>query len=263
MRRIGLEALERVLYPVIPVVVTAEHQGRVGGMLAAWWMQASFTPPILAVAIAPERYTYKLVRESGVFAFNLLDFKLVDKAPFLGDVSERLLPGKIREAGLNIVRGEVLGAPLIAEASAAVELELVDVVEAGDHDVFLGEAKAVYTVDDFRGGMWSLETYRPLMYLGRTRRPGPVYRVYLTPRGWERREIEFAGGKLKPLAEKRVRLISRVEEAVKASSSREEAVDAVRRILSEEGLDPSDAEYLVEDALRRAKSYRRRGQSSS
>ncbi|WP_082398120.1 flavin reductase [Aeropyrum camini] len=69
---------------------------------------------------------------------NLLDFRLADKAPFLGDVSERILPGKIKEAGLNIVRGEVLGAPLIAEASAAVELELVDVVEAGDHDIFLG-----------------------------------------------------------------------------------------------------------------------------
>jgi len=78
---VGLEVLERLLYPVVPVLVTAEHGGRVGGMLAAWWMQASFNPPLLAVAIAPERYTYKLVRESGVFAFNLLDFRDAPRRP--------------------------------------------------------------------------------------------------------------------------------------------------------------------------------------
>ncbi|WP_369406397.1 hypothetical protein [Aeropyrum camini] len=32
-------------------------------------MQASFTPPIMAVAIAPERFTYNLLSDSGVFAF--------------------------------------------------------------------------------------------------------------------------------------------------------------------------------------------------
>lgn len=251
LRRVDLGDLERLLYPVVPVLVTAEYGGRVGGMLAAWWMQASFNPPMLVVAIAPERYTYKLVRESGVFAFNLLDFSHVERTPYLGDVSERFLPGKLERAGFHVVRGEALGAPIVAEASAAVELRLVKVVEAGDHDVFIGEAVAAYAVDDFSGGMWRLESYRPLMYLGRTRRPGPVYRVYLTPKGWEVRRLEYAAGDLKPLAERRIRLMDRVVGVVRSKGETPEAVEEVRRILESEGLDPGDAEYLVEEAVRR------------
>ncbi len=251
LRRVDLGVLERLLYPVVPVLVTAEHGGRVGGMLAAWWMQASFNPPILAVAIAPERYTYKLVRESGVFAFNLLDFRHVEKAPYLGDVSERFLPGKLEKAGFHVIQGEALGAPIIAEAAAAVELRLVKVVEAGDHDIFLGEAVAAYAVDDFSGGMWRLKSYRPLMYLGRTRRPGPVYRVYLTPKSWERRELEYAGGELKPLAQKRIELMERIVEIVKKRGKTPEAIEEARNLLESEGLDPGDAVYLVEEASRR------------
>lgn len=251
MRRVDLGAIERLLYPVIPVLVTAEYKGRVGGMLAAWWMQASFNPPILAVAIAPERYTYKLVKESGVFAFNLLDFSYVERAPYLGDVSERFLPGKLEKAGFHIVRGEVLGAPIVAEASAAVDLKLLKIVEAGDHDIFLGEAVAAYAIEDFAGGMWRLESYRPLMYLGRTRRPGPVYRVYLTPQAWERRELEYAGGDLKPLAQKRMELMEKIVEIVKRKGKTPEALEEARNLLRSEGLEPEDAVYLVEEASRR------------
>ena len=251
MKRVNLSLLERLLYPVVPVLVTAEYRGRVGGMLAAWWMQASFNPPILAVAIAPERYTYKLVVKSGVFAFNLLDFRHVDKTPYLGDVSERFLPGKLEKAGFHIVRGEVLGAPIVAEASAAVELRLVKRVEAGDHDIFLGEAVAAYAVEDFRDGMWRLEAYRPLMYLGRTRRPGPVYRVYITASAWERREIEYAGGDLKPLARRRFELVERVVEVVRRKGKTPEALREVEDMLRSEGLEPEDAVYLVEEAYRR------------
>ena len=251
LRRVDLELLDRVLYPTIPVLVSAEYDGRVGGMLAAWWMQASFNPPLLAVAIAPERYTYKLIVSSGVYSFNLLDFSLVDKTPYLGDVSERFFRGKLSEAGLHVVRGEVLGAPIIAEAVAAVELKLVKVVEAGDHDIFIGEAAAVYASDDFSGGMWRLERYRPIMYLGRTRRPGPVYRVYVTASRWERREIEYAGGPLKPAAERRLRLVNRVVEVVKRVNDPGKAVEEVKRLLASEGLEEDDARYLVDEAVRR------------
>lgn len=253
LRRLGLNVLERVLYPVTPVLVTARHDGRVGGMLAAWWMQSSFHPPTLSVAIAPERYTYKLIERSRVFAFNLLDFKFVNKMPYLGDVSERFLPDKIENAGFNIVEGEVLGAPIVAESSAAVELKLSKIVNAGDHDIFIGEAMAVYAIDDFRNGMWGLETYRPLMYLGRTRRPGPVYRVYLTPTGWKREKIEFARGELREYAEKRVNLIEKITEIVRKSASIGEAVEKAKSILREQGLEEDDAPYLVDDVVRRLK----------
>ncbi len=249
LSRVDTGLAERLLYPVIPAAVTAEYDGVTGGMLAAWWMQTSFNPLMVAVAIAPERYTYKLVSKAGVYALNLLPYDALEAAPFLGDISARFMRDKLERSGLTIRRGEVLGAPLIEAAYAALELRLHSRIPAGDHDIFLGIVEAAYAGHPVEEGMWRLEGFKPLMYLGRTRRPGPVRRVYITPAGWERSELEYAAG-MKSLVEARLNLSRRIKEIVETSNDRREAVERVRSLLEELGLDPEDASLLVEDALR-------------
>jgi flavin reductase (DIM6/NTAB) family NADH-FMN oxidoreductase RutF len=252
LRRIDLGEAERLLYPVIPAFVTSEFNGRVGGMLAAWWTQLSFKPFLVGVAIAPERFTYKLIRRSKVFALNLLDFKYVDRTPLLGDVSERFYPDKLRAAGFTVVKGDVLGAPIVLEASVALELTLTNIVETGDHDLFIGEVKATYAREEFKG-LWDLRLYKPLMYLGRTRRPDVVRRVYVTLKDIDVRELEYAPGSLKEYSNLRFKVLEEVEEAVKHLSNRslEEKLQAIARILESHGLDPGDAEYYLEEVGRR------------
>ncbi|MET1127765.1 MAG: flavin reductase family protein [Thermoproteota archaeon] len=252
MKRVSLESAERLFYPVIPALVMAEHRGRVGGMLAAWWTQLSFKPLLVGVAIAPERYTYKLIRGSGVFGLNLLDFSKVEITPYLGDVSARFMPDKLERAGLSIVKGEVLGAPIVAEAAAAVEAKLAKVVELGDHDLFVGEVVAAYAIEDFQG-MWRLKDYKPLMYLGRTRRPGPVRRVYLAARGWDRVELEYAGGELRRFAELRREVLNRAIEIVKSSPTADEAKLKLRELIRSYGLEEDDVDFYLEEALRTLK----------
>jgi flavin reductase (DIM6/NTAB) family NADH-FMN oxidoreductase RutF len=252
LRRIDLAEAERLLYPVIPAFVTSEFNGRVGGMLAAWWTQLSFKPFLVGVAIAPERFTYKLVRSSKIFALNLLDFKYVDRTPLLGDVSERFYPGKLKAAGFTIVKGDVLGAPIVLEATAALELTLMDIIKTGDHDLFIGEVKAAYAREEFKG-LWDLRLYKPLMYLGRTRRPDMVRRVYVAFKDVDVRELEYAPGPLKEYSNLRFKVLEEVEEAVKRLSnvSLEEKLQAIARILESHGLDPGDAEYYLEEVGRR------------
>ncbi len=256
LKRIDLSNAERLFYPTVPVLVTVEYNGRIGGMLAAWWCQVSFKPLLVAVAIAPERYTYKLIKKSGVFALNLLDYSLVDKTPFLGDVSERFFKDKIREAGLTIMRGEVLGAPIVTEAAAAIEARLYKIVEAGDHDLFIGEVVAAYAIEDFENGMWRLKKYRPLMYLGRTRRPGPVYRVYVAAKEFEKRELEFAAGRLKEYAERRRMVLNEVYRAADEARTEDELRQVIAEIVSKYGLEADDVEYYFEEARRRMKTKR-------
>ncbi len=252
LRRVDLGEAERLLYPVIPAFVTSEFNGRVGGMLAAWWTQLSFKPFLVGVAIAPERFTYKPIRRSKVFAVNLLDFKYVDRTPLLGDVSERFYLDKLRAAGFTVVKGDVLGAPIVLEASAALELALTNIVETGDHDLFIGEVKAAYAREEFKG-LWDLRLYKPIMYLGRTRRPDVVKRVYVTLKDVDVRELEYAPGSLKEYSNLRFKVLEEVEEAVKHLSnvSLEEKLQAIARILESHGLDPGDAEYYLEEVGRR------------
>jgi flavin reductase (DIM6/NTAB) family NADH-FMN oxidoreductase RutF len=249
-KNVDIRDVERLLYPVKPTVVTAGAEGRVGGMLAAWWTQLSFSPFLVGVAVAPERFTYRLLSESNSFGLNFLDFKYVDKMPYLGDVSERFMHGKLEKAGFSIVRGEKLGVPLIGEASAALELEKFRVIEMGDHDFFVGKVVAAYAVDDFRDGMWKLEGYSPLFYLGRTRRPAKVQRFYLGLKTPQIRALELAGGELKKYFEERISFRSEIEAALKDEGTIEEKIKTLEEIVRKKGLDFRDLELLVEDAIR-------------
>ena len=249
LKRVDVSQAERLFYPVTPVLVTVEYNGRVGGMLAAWWTQLSFKPFLVGVAIAPERFTYKLVLEAGVYGLNILGWEFVDKAPYMGDVSERLLPGKLERAGLRFFRGEELGVPLVEGALAALEVRLVEIHRTGDHDLFVGEVVSAYAAEHF-DGLWDPERHRPLMYLGRTRRPGPVYRVYLTPRGFDVKRIEFAPGELKEYSKRRINILNAVRDAVKGVKSWDEAVNIVKGILRKHGLPEEDAIYYVDEVMR-------------
>ncbi|MFA5761900.1 MAG: flavin reductase family protein, partial [Dehalococcoidales bacterium] len=59
-------------YPRIPLIVTASHQGRDNGMAVAWHMPMSKNPPLIAFVTGTSHFTYKLIKESGEFAVNLL-----------------------------------------------------------------------------------------------------------------------------------------------------------------------------------------------
>jgi len=239
---------ERLLYPVVPAVVSAESGGRVCAMLAAWWTQLSFQPFLVGVAVAPERFTYRLIVESGVFGLSFLPFSFVDRTPFLGDVSCRFMPDKLERGGFRVTRGGELGAPLIEGAAAALEARLVKVVETGDHDLVVWAVASAYAVGGFTG-IWDLGRYKPLMYLGRTRRPGPVRRVYATIGEAVVREVPYAPGELAGAAERRRRVLEKAVEA-----ARRGGLEAVVEALREEGLDPSDAKYYAREAERAASS---------
>jgi flavin reductase (DIM6/NTAB) family NADH-FMN oxidoreductase RutF len=53
-------------------VMTAEADGERGGMLVTWVMQASFSPPLVAVAVKGSAHTTSVMKRSGAFALNFM-----------------------------------------------------------------------------------------------------------------------------------------------------------------------------------------------
>ncbi len=251
---IPVQYLDRLIYPVIPAFVVVSSGDRVGGLLAAWWTQLSFKPLLVGVAIAPERYTYRLLCSSDRFSINLVGFEYVDSMPYIGDVSERFLKDKIRRAGFNIGWNEEYGVPYIEEAHGYIALRLIDRRPYGDHDLFVGEVLAAYADDAFVDGMWDLSRYRPIMYLGRTRRPAKVKRVYVTFKEFTRRDLEFAGGELKKYSESRYAVLNRLRNIYRKykDADREVLEGKFREVLREYGLDDEDVKYYIEELSRTA-----------
>jgi len=58
---VGGDKFHRLFYPQVPVIITSQFEGRVGGMPAIWCVPLSFKPPLIGVAIAPEHETYKIL----------------------------------------------------------------------------------------------------------------------------------------------------------------------------------------------------------
>ncbi|MEL9991248.1 MAG: flavin reductase family protein [Thermoproteus sp.] len=235
LKEVRLNDFHYILYPATVPIIAARAGGEVGAMPAVWTTSISISPPLLMTALAPERRTYRLVRESGYFTVNLLDFSRAGALAFIGDVSARFVPDKLERANLKLVPAKRVPSVYVEEASAVIECELKEVLDVGgDHDIFVGRVVAAYASEDFTEGGWRLERYKPVLYVGRTRRPGPVRRRFATT--GEVAEFEYARGMSQAVEERR--------------KAREAAESAVRDLAEKLGRSQRDAAYLLLDVLK-------------
>ncbi len=102
---------------------------------ANWVMQASFLPPMVAVAVEHDGQSLGMIRESGVFTVNVYEATQRRMAGRLARPAARA-PQKIEETDY---RDGVTGAPVIADCLGYVECRVAGELASGDHTLVLGE----------------------------------------------------------------------------------------------------------------------------
>lgn len=156
----------RLVQPGLTVLITSSYDGNDALMAAAWISPVSYIPPRIAVAISPERYTYDVVRNSGMFAVNIMEFKYVDSVCKAGILSGRDYRDKFLAVGLSRSRGYKLPIVTVKEAVGVVECKVLNVVPAGDHDIFIGDVVIAYVnKDDAYNTHWDIHNYEPILYI--------------------------------------------------------------------------------------------------
>lgn len=126
------------------VLVTARHQGKNNVMTAAWCMPASKSPPMVALAIGPSRFTHDMIINSGEFTVCVPGSDLGPEVICCGTCSGREVEDKFARCGLTPVTGEEVSAPLIRECLGGLECRLDSHPTAGDHSIIVGEVVAVW-----------------------------------------------------------------------------------------------------------------------
>jgi flavin reductase (DIM6/NTAB) family NADH-FMN oxidoreductase RutF len=101
---------------------------------AAWVMQVSFDPLLLALSINPEHASYPLLHAGGGFTVNVLKQGQEDLARRFGTKSGR---DEDKLAGIRWRPGRT-GAPILEDGLAYFDCELSGEMGAGDHDLTLG-----------------------------------------------------------------------------------------------------------------------------
>jgi flavin reductase (DIM6/NTAB) family NADH-FMN oxidoreductase RutF len=117
-------------------VLTARHEGEVAAATVNWLTQASFTPPLIVVAVKADSKTHSLIEQSQAFAVNILEEGQKEAAAaFFGPT--RVEGDKIN--GYEFEEGPETRAPLLLATPAWFECRLVEAVKRGDHTIFIGE----------------------------------------------------------------------------------------------------------------------------
>jgi len=155
------EALGFLPHPLTIVCSGDVEAGRINGMTAAWVSRVSWDPPMIAVAIAPERYTLELIKEFREFTVNVVSPRLVKAAmEVFGMLSGRSV-NKFEKAGVKYRRGKRVRAPIIEDAHAAYECVLEAMYGAGDHVIVVGRVVNAW-VGDSSPVIWYRESTREL-----------------------------------------------------------------------------------------------------
>ena len=114
-------------------VVGVVHGEVRNAFTAAWVMQVSFDPLLLALSINPHHSSYGLLKEGGAFSVNVLKKGQLELAAHYGR------PAGAEKLVLIEWMASRNGVPLLLESLAWFECQVVGEHPAGDHVLVLGK----------------------------------------------------------------------------------------------------------------------------
>lgn len=96
---------------------------------------------MVMVGIVPSRYSYHLIKETGLFVVNLVAEQNEDDFNYLGSHSGRD-ENKLEKINSKVINGEKVDAPVLVDFPVTIECQVVDSIKTGSYEMFVG--KVVY-----------------------------------------------------------------------------------------------------------------------
>ena len=128
----NIESVLKHLTHGVYVVGVAEGE-QTNAFTAAWVMQVSFAPVLLAISINPEHYSYQLLKKGKVCSVNVLSQQQMSMAMHFGQsgIKDKMAVGTWAAA--------LTGAPVLQEGLAYFDCKVSHEVSAGDHQLVICE----------------------------------------------------------------------------------------------------------------------------
>ncbi len=126
-------ALRMIPYGIY--VLTAKHGDTVAAATVNWVTQTSFDPPLIVVGVKVGSGPLDVLKDAGAFALNVCGKGQQGMA--FGFFKPAEVDGE-RISGEPFHSGST-GSPILENTPASVECRVVEIVEAGDHHIVVGE----------------------------------------------------------------------------------------------------------------------------
>jgi len=160
------ELAYRLLHPRHTVLVScADKNGKANIITLAWSMPVSINPPIVAMSIAPKRYSHQLIEETKEFVINIPTMDIVRETLFCGRRSGRT-HDKFEETKLTPLPAKIVKPPIIKECVAHLECRLDQQITAGDHTLFTGRVLTAYANKGVFDEKFDVKRVKPIYHMG-------------------------------------------------------------------------------------------------
>jgi flavin reductase (DIM6/NTAB) family NADH-FMN oxidoreductase RutF len=131
MKKERVTAFRHMTYGIY--VLTTQFDDSINGMIASWVTQVSYEPPMILVAIHPNRYSHNLIEKSDAFALHILNKSQKELLKrFKGPDPEKRFVDLSWET-------KKIGAPILKDCMAWFELQVKERYSPGNHTLFIGE----------------------------------------------------------------------------------------------------------------------------
>jgi flavin reductase (DIM6/NTAB) family NADH-FMN oxidoreductase RutF len=130
-----IQALKQLNSGVVLVAV-ASTTHKANAFTAAWVMQVSFNPVLLAISINPKHTSYDIFKKSKYCTVNVLEKSQMKFAAHYGK------SGIVDKMSLGTWLDSGCGAPILQEALVSFECMWLNDIVAGDHQVVICEVVA-------------------------------------------------------------------------------------------------------------------------
>ncbi|HHY39582.1 MAG TPA: flavin reductase family protein [Clostridia bacterium] len=131
-----------MLFPVPVVVVTVGNMEHANLVTVAWTGVVCSNPPMVGIALRPQRHSHKILKEQGDFVVNIPSAEQVKLVDYCGMHSGRR-KDKFTATGLTKVPATKVSPPLVEEFPLHLECRVEKSLPLGSHELFIGRVLAV------------------------------------------------------------------------------------------------------------------------
>ncbi|MFC1919337.1 flavin reductase family protein [Chloroflexota bacterium] len=156
---------QTLVYPMPTFLVGANVDGQPNFMAVAWSGIANGNPPMISVAIRPQRYTFKGIRQNMAFSVNVPSVELVKEVDYCGLISGSKV-NKTEVCQFDVSYGKLGSAPLIEQCPINLQCTVVHILELGSHFLVIGRIDETYVSQDcLTDGKPDVNRIRPFSYV--------------------------------------------------------------------------------------------------
>ncbi|MFC2069368.1 flavin reductase family protein [Chloroflexota bacterium] len=165
-----------LIYPMPAFLVGTNVDSKPNFMTVAWGGIANGEPPMISMAIRPNRYTHKGIRQSSAFSVNIPSTDMVQETDYCGIVSG-IKVDKMNVCKFKVFYGKTDGAPLIEQCPVNLECKVIHFLNLGSHSLIIGEIEETHVSEScLTDNNPDVDKIKPLIYTTGTTGQARQYR---------------------------------------------------------------------------------------